>query len=91
MGVSVSARWSGVGEIAGGRIRHEGGGAPGASEQVSRLGPGGRAATITLAEWVEEYLEIHTGERVTIAKLRWLGIAHIGGPTAPIAVTAGAG
>jgi hypothetical protein len=39
---------------------------------LSRLGPRGRAATITLAEWVEEYLQPHTGERVTIAKLRWL-------------------
>ena len=40
--------------------------------KLSRLAPGRRAATITLAEWVEEYLETHTGERVTIAKLRWL-------------------
>jgi hypothetical protein len=40
--------------------------------QLSRLGPRGRAATITLAECVEEYLQTHTGERVTIAKLRWL-------------------
>ena len=38
----------------------------------ARLGPGGRATTITLVEWVEEYLQTHTGERVTIAKLRWL-------------------
>ena len=34
--------------------------------------PGGRAATLTLGEWVEEYLETHQGERVTVAKLRWL-------------------
>jgi len=34
--------------------------------------PGGRAETLTLAEWVEEYLGAHQGERVTIAKLRWL-------------------
>jgi hypothetical protein len=40
--------------------------------KLARLGPDGRAATITLAEWVEEYLQTHTGERVTIAKLRWL-------------------
>jgi integrase len=39
---------------------------------LARVGPDGRAATITLAEWVEEYLQTHTGERVTIAKLRWL-------------------
>jgi integrase len=41
-------------------------------DKLARLGPSGRAATITLAEWIEEYLETHTGERVTIAKLRWL-------------------
>jgi integrase len=40
--------------------------------KLARLRPGGRAATITLAEWVEEYLQGHPGERVTIAKLRWL-------------------
>src|SRR6266545_6882735 len=39
---------------------------------LERLGPGGRAATMTLAELVEEYLEMHQAERVTIAKLRWL-------------------
>lgn len=39
---------------------------------LEQLGPGGRAATITLAELVEEYLELHQAERVTIAKLRWL-------------------
>src|SRR5262249_22970392 len=44
--------------------------------------PGGRSATITLGEWVEEYLEAHQGERVTIAKLRWLlgkATAELGG------------
>ncbi len=47
--------------------------APKALEKVlERLGPGGRAATITLAELVDEYLEMHQAERVTIAKLRWL-------------------
>ena len=40
--------------------------------KLGRLGPGGRAATLTLGEWVEEYLETHAGERVTVAKLRWL-------------------
>jgi integrase len=39
---------------------------------LERLGPGGRAATITLSELVEEYLEMHQAEPVTIAKLRWL-------------------
>jgi integrase len=27
---------------------------------------------MTLGEWVDEYLEAHQGERVTVAKLRWL-------------------
>jgi integrase len=40
--------------------------------RLARLLPGGRAGTLTLAEWVEEYLDAHQGERVTIAKLRWL-------------------
>jgi integrase len=40
--------------------------------RLARLLPGGRAATMTLSEWVEEYLATHQGERVTNAKLRWL-------------------
>lgn len=36
------------------------------------LGPGGRRATITLAEFVDEYLEMHQAAPVTINKLRWL-------------------
>jgi integrase len=39
---------------------------------LARLGPGGRAATMTLGEVVVEYLEMHQAEPVTIAKLRWL-------------------
>src|SRR6266487_1967532 len=39
---------------------------------LARLGPGGRAATMTLGELVNEYLEMHQAEPVTIAKLRWL-------------------
>jgi integrase len=39
---------------------------------LDRLGPGGGRATITLAEFVEEYLEMHQAAPVTIAKLRWL-------------------
>jgi hypothetical protein len=38
---------------------------------LARLRPG-RAATMTLGELVDEYLEMHQAERVTIAKLRWL-------------------
>ena len=40
--------------------------------RAARLLPGGRAMTLTMGEWVEEYLDTHQGERVTIAKLRWL-------------------
>jgi hypothetical protein len=39
---------------------------------VERLGPAGRGASMTLGELVEEYLEMHQAEPVTIAKLRWL-------------------
>jgi len=39
---------------------------------LDRLGPGGGRATITLAELVDEYLEMHQAAPVTIAKLRWL-------------------
>jgi integrase len=54
--------------------------------KLARLGPGGRAATITLAEWVAEYLETHVGERVTVAKLRWLlGKATAGLGDVPLA------
>ena len=41
-------------------------------KELARLGPGGRAATITLGELVDEYLDMHQAEPVTIAKLRWL-------------------
>jgi hypothetical protein len=40
--------------------------------KLARLLPGARSATLTLGEWVEEYLGAHQGERVTVAKLRWL-------------------
>ena len=40
--------------------------------RLARLTPGGRSATLTLGEWVAEYLDAHPGERVTVAKLRWL-------------------
>jgi hypothetical protein len=39
---------------------------------IVRLGPGGGRATITLAEFVDEYLEMHQAAPVTITKLRWL-------------------
>ncbi len=39
---------------------------------LDRLGPGGGRATITLAEFVDEYLEMHQAAPVTVAKLRWL-------------------
>lgn len=37
---------------------------------LDRLGPGGGRATITLGEFVEEYLEMHQAAPVTVAKLR---------------------
>jgi integrase len=40
--------------------------------KLARLVPGRRSATMTLGEWVAECLEAHQGERVTVAKLRWL-------------------
>jgi hypothetical protein len=39
---------------------------------LDRLRPGGGRATITLAEFVDKYLEMHQAAPVTIAKLRWL-------------------
>lgn len=39
---------------------------------LDRLGPGGGGAAMTLAELVEQFLELHQAEPVTIAKLRWL-------------------
>lgn len=39
---------------------------------LGRLGPGRGRTTMTLAELVDEYLELHQAEPVTIAKLRWL-------------------
>ncbi len=39
---------------------------------IARLRPGGCAATMTLADLVDEYLGMHQAEPVTIAKLRWL-------------------
>ena len=39
---------------------------------LDRLGPGGGAATMTVGDLVDEFLEIHQAEPVTIAKLRWL-------------------
>jgi hypothetical protein len=39
---------------------------------LDRLRPGGRAAALTLAEFVEEYLQAHPGLPVTVSKLRWL-------------------
>jgi integrase len=41
-------------------------------KMLDRLGPGGGAATMTLGDLVDEFLDIHQAEPVTIAKLRWL-------------------
>jgi integrase len=50
--------------------------------KLARLASGGRSASLTLGEWVAEYLEAHQGERVTVSKLRWLlgkATAELGG------------
>lgn len=39
---------------------------------LARLRPGGRAAMLTLAELVDDYLEVHSAAPATITKLRWL-------------------
>jgi integrase len=39
---------------------------------LARVRPGGRAAALTLAEFVDEYLQAHPGLPVTVKKLRWL-------------------
>jgi hypothetical protein len=39
---------------------------------LERLGRAGRAASLTLAELVAVYLEVHEAESVTTAKLSWL-------------------
>ena len=44
----------------------------GLRKALARLRPGGCAATMTLADLIEEYLGMHQAEPVTIAKLRWL-------------------
>jgi hypothetical protein len=50
--------------------------------KLARLVPDRRATALTLGEWVEEYPDAHDGERVTVAKLRWLlgkATAELGG------------
>jgi integrase len=39
---------------------------------LARLRPGGWAATLTLSEFVDEYLQAHPRLPVTVSKLRWL-------------------
>jgi hypothetical protein len=39
---------------------------------LDRLRPSGRAVTLTLADFVDEYLRAHPGQPVTVSKLRWL-------------------
>jgi integrase len=79
-GVDGEPLWAYRYRVAGrGSVRRQAGGFTTRAEaqralqnRLARLLPGGRAETLTLAEWVEEYLGAHQGERVTIAKLRWL-------------------
>jgi len=79
VGVPVSHRRPRFGKAAGGRVQPKAEAQRALQNKLARLVPGGRAATLTLGEWVEEYLEAHQGERVTVAKLRWLlGKATVG-------------
>src|SRR6266498_1367964 len=79
-GVDGEPLWAYRYRVAGrGSVRRQAGGFTTRAEaqralqnRLARLLPGGRAETLTLAEWVEEYLGERQGERVTIAKLRWL-------------------
>jgi hypothetical protein len=66
----VGGRGSGRLQVGGFRSRAEAQRA--LRNRLSRLLPGGRAATLTLGEWVEEYLDTHQCERVTVGKLRRL-------------------
>jgi hypothetical protein len=81
VGVSVSSSWPRFGEAAGGRVQQQAEAERALQNKLARLLPGGRAAALTLGEWVGEYLDAHQGERVTVAKLRWLlgkAIAELG-------------
>src|SRR5579863_4532355 len=57
---------------AGRRVCYPRGGRDGLRKVLDRLGPGGGRATVTLDEFVDEYLEVHDAAPVTLAKLRWL-------------------
>jgi integrase len=72
VGLPVSRRRPRFGKAAGRRVRHQGEAQRALQNKLARLLPGGRSVTMTLGEWVEEYLDMHQGERVTVAKLRWL-------------------
>ena len=71
MGVSVSARGTEFGSAAAGRVREPAEAQKALRKALDRISPG-RGGAITLAELVEEYLELHQAEPVTIGKLRWL-------------------
>jgi hypothetical protein len=82
VGLPISRRGPRVGETAGRRVQPRAEAQRALQNKLARLMPGRRAVTMTLGEWVEEYLEAHQGERVTVAKLRWLlgkATAELGG------------
>jgi integrase len=68
--VSRCGPWSG--KAAGGRFGSKAEAQRALQNKLARLLPDRRAARLALGEWVEEYLDAHDGERVTVAKLRWL-------------------
>jgi hypothetical protein len=72
VGLPVSRRGPWVGQTSGGWVRTRAEAQRALQNRLARLVPDRRSATLTLGEWVEEYLEAHQGERVTVAKLRRL-------------------
>ena len=72
MGVSVSSRRPCSARLQVGGFSSKTGAQRALQNKLARLLPGRRAVTLTFGEWVKEYLEAHQGERVTVAKLRWL-------------------
>ena len=72
MGLPVSRCRPRLAEAAGGGFGSKAEAQRALQNKLARLVPGRRAAALTLGEWVEEYMDGHVGERVTVAKLRWL-------------------
>ena len=72
MGLSLPARGARLGAPQVGGFSSQAEAQEALRKVLDRLGPGRGRATTTLTELVDEYLELHQAEPVTIAKLRWL-------------------